>query len=41
MPNWIITSLVPLVETPLNITVTRLTQSGMLEKSMLVPEVDA
>ena len=32
---------VPLVETPLNITVTRLTQDGMLVKSMLVPLVVA
>jgi hypothetical protein len=35
------TSLVPFVETPLNITVTRFTHDGMLVKSMLVPEVDA
>ena len=32
---------VPLVETPLNITVTRLTQLGMLVKSILVPLVEA
>ena len=31
----------PLVDTPLNITVTRFTQLGMLVKSMLVPLVDA
>jgi hypothetical protein len=41
VPSWTMTSLVPLVETPLNTTVTRLTQLGMLVKSMLVPEVDA
>jgi hypothetical protein len=33
--------LVPLVETPLNITVIRFTQDGMLVKSMLVPDVEA
>ena len=32
---------VPLVETPLNITVTRFTQLGILVKSMLVPLVEA
>jgi hypothetical protein len=32
---------VPLKLTPLNITVTRFTQDGMLVKSMLVPLVDA
>lgn len=32
---------VPFVETPLNITVIRLTQDGMPVKSMLVPEVEA
>ena len=32
---------VPFVLTPLNITVIRLTQLGMLVKSMLVPDVEA
>jgi hypothetical protein len=40
-PIWICTADVPLVLTPLNITVTRFTHDGMLVKSMLVPEVDA
>ena len=40
-PIWIIGGLVPLVLTPLNITVIRLTQDGILVKSMLVPDVDA
>ena len=41
MPICICITLEPLVETPLNITVTRFTQLGMLVKSMLVPEVEA
>ena len=40
-PSWIKMSEVPFVLTPLNITVMRLTQDGMLVKSMAVPEVDA
>jgi len=35
------TSLVPFVETPLNINVIRDTHDGKPVKSMLVPEVDA
>ena len=40
-PIWIWKLDVPLVLTPLNITVTRFTVAGMLVKSMLVPLVDA
>ena len=39
VPSCICGSEVPLVETPLNITVIRFTQDGMLVKSMLVPLV--
>ena len=39
VPSWAISALVPLVRTPLNITVTRFTQLGMPVKSMLVPLV--
>lgn len=41
VPSWIIISDVPLVLTPLNITVIRFTYDGMPVKLMLVPEVDA
>ena len=40
-PNCNRTILVPLVLTPLNITVIRFTQLGMPVKSMLVPDVEA
>ena len=41
VPNCKVTSLVPFVETPLNINVMRVTHEGTPVKSMLVPEVDA
>jgi len=41
LPPCIKSGFVPLVLTPANITVIRLTQLGMLVKSMLVPLVDA
>lgn len=40
-PIWICGGEVPLVETPLNITVTRFAHEGMPVKSMDVPEVEA
>lgn len=40
-PSWIKIELVPLVETPLKCTLTRLAQAGMTVKSTLVPDVDA